>query len=377
MAVDWLQARLEFPALRDWTFLNTATYGQTPRRAVEAAKGHFARRDELACSDFLDWFDDADLIRAQAARLINCQAEDIAFFPNASTALSLLLGGLDWSRGDRVVTFKDEFPNNLYYPALLAEKGVEFVETSWEYFQDALTANTTLVAISTVNYTNGFRPPLEQIAAITRARGIQLYLDGTQSLGALRMDVSLLQPVMMAVNAYKWLLTPNGAGFAFVHPELRSRLRPNVVGWRSHFDWRAVDQLHHGAPRFSEAAEKYEGGMLNFPSLYAMGACLELILEIGPEAIERRALSLAEQLRRRLRALGAKLLFDEAPHFDSPIVAARWPGVDSSRLAQRLRDQRVLVSARHGNLRVSVHFYNTEQDLERLCAVLQPLLGSG
>ena len=92
-----------------------------------------------------------------------------------------------------------------------------------------------------------------------------------------------VKPDMFAVHAYKWLISPNGAGFMYVSPELRERLRPNVVGWRSHKDWRRVDSLHHGAPEFVDSAEKYEGGMLNFPSLYAMGASVEMMLELGPE----------------------------------------------------------------------------------------------
>jgi len=371
---DWDDVRREFPALRDWTFLNTATYGQTPARGIDAACEHFARRNRFACSDFLDWFDDADRIRAQASQLVNAAPEDIALLPTASAALSLLLGGMEWAPGDRVVTLHNEFPNNLYYPALLAERHVEFVETSWDGFYDAISDRTRLVALSSVNYTNGFRPPLDEIAQFLRARGVTFYIDGTQSVGALRMDVGAIQPAMMAVNAYKWLMTPNGAGFTYVHPEQRRNLKPNVIGWRSHHGWRDVDQLHHGAPDFKETAEKYEGGMLPFPSLYAMGASLELILELGPERIEQRVLSLASQLREMLRDLGGLLLYDEAPHFESPIVAARWPGVEASNLARQLREKRILVSARHGNLRVSVHFYNGEQDLARLADGLRELL---
>ena len=94
MAVDWKTIRSEFPALERWTYLNTATYGQLPRCSVEAAARHFSHRDELACADFLDWFDDADRIRGLIARLIHCEAGDIAFIPSAAHALSLLLSGL-------------------------------------------------------------------------------------------------------------------------------------------------------------------------------------------------------------------------------------------------------------------------------------------
>src|SRR3954471_21471581 len=80
---DWAAVRREFPALQDWTFLNTATYGQLPHAAVQATARHYARRDALACTDFLEWFDDADTIRDSAARLVNADASDVAFVTNA------------------------------------------------------------------------------------------------------------------------------------------------------------------------------------------------------------------------------------------------------------------------------------------------------
>jgi selenocysteine lyase/cysteine desulfurase len=341
-----------------------------PRRASEEVAQHFARRDELACTDFMRWFDDCDRIRARAAALIRCQAADIAFIHNASAGFSLLLGGLDWKTGDEVVTLEDEFPNHYYYPSHLRGCGVEFVETPWESFYDRLTPRTRLVAISTVNYSTGFRPPLEEISEVLRRRGILLYLDGTQSLGALQFDVSRIQPDLFAVDAYKWLLSPNGAGFMYVSPELRKRLAPAVIGWRSHRDWRNHENLHHGAPQFATEAEKYEGGMLPFALLYAMDAVIGMIQAIGPERIERRVMDLAGKTRDVLRAAGAVLPADSNPHYDSQIVTARFAGRDAPAIARELQSRKVLVAARHGNLRVSPHFYNDESDLARLAEAL-------
>jgi cysteine desulfurase/selenocysteine lyase len=369
MSTDWAAIRREFPALAHWTFLNTATFGQLPRRATEAVARHFAHRDELACGDFLDWYDDADRVRAKIGSLIGCSAADVAFVPNASTALGLLLAGLDWRSGDRVLTLEHEFPNNLYAPGLLERFGVEAVACPWECFYESLGARTRLVVLSSVNYNTGFAPPLAELADVLRSRGILLFIDGTQSLGALRFDVRRIQPDMLAVHGYKWLLSPNGAGFFYISPQLRERLQPNVVGWRSHRDWRNVDNLHHGVPELPATAEKYEGGSLSFALLYAMEASVDLILEIGPEAIEERVLGLAAAARDILRELGASVA-DGA----SPIVAARFENRDVSALARALKEQRVLVAARRGYLRVSPHLYNNEQDLEIFRRELRALL---
>jgi cysteine desulfurase/selenocysteine lyase len=366
MSVDWQSIRAEFPALAQWTFLNTATFGQLPRRSVEAVAQHFARRDEFACADFMDWFDDCDRIRGLCARLVHCAPSDIAFIPNASTALSLLLGGIDWKAGDRFVTLQDEFPNHYYHPLFLGGRGVEFVETAWEGFYDAITPATRLVALSMLNYSTGFRAPLEEIAGYLHERGVLLYVDGTQGLGPLEFDVSRVQPDLLAVHGYKWLLSPNGAGFMYVSPALRERLEPGVIGWRSHRGWRDHDHLHHGAPEFKTEAEKYEGGMLTFAVLYAMAASIGMFLEIGPAVVERRAMEVVEMTRCALREAGATLLSDQYPHYDSPIIAARFPEHDASALARRLQADRVLVAARHGYLRVSPHFYNDESDVGKL-----------
>jgi cysteine desulfurase/selenocysteine lyase len=366
---NWDAIRSEFPALAHWTYLNTATSGQLPRRATEAVAQHFAHRDELACADFLAWYDDADRIRAKIGRLINCAPQDIAFVPNASTALGLLLAGLDWRPGDHVLTLEHEFPNNLYAPGLLERFGVETTACPWDRFYDSVNARTRLAILSSVNYTTGFAPPLAEVADFLHARGILCFIDGTQSLGALRFDAARVQPDMLAVHGYKWLLSPDGAGFFYIAPQLRERLQPNVVGWRSHRDWRNVDNLHHGVPELVTSAEKYEGGSVSFALLYAMEASLDLILEIGPDVIEQRVLDLAAKTRRMLGNLGAKVA-----NCASPIVAARFEGRDVSALARALKEQRVLVAARRGHLRVSPHLYNNEQDLEVFERALRALL---
>ena len=362
---DWQKVRDEFPALANYTYLNTATYGQLPRSAVAAAMTHFETRDELACSNFLEWFDDMDDLRADIGRLVGCEAGDVAFVNNAATALGWLLAGLDWKPGDRIVTLENEFPNNLY-AAALQDRGVEFTETAWDRIFDALTDRTRLVLLSTVNYATGFRPDLADFARQLRDRGILLYVDGTQSLGALRFSIPEVRPDMLAVHAYKWLLGPNGAGFAYISAHLRRVLRPSVIGWRSDRGWREVNSLHHGAPRFKDEAERFEGGMLNFPSLYAMGASVQMMLELGPETIEARVLELAAKCREFLLEAGATV-----EHAGSPIIAARFPGEDVARIGQALKSERVLVSARHGRLRVSTHFYNSEADLEHFAQVLR------
>ena len=198
-------------------------------------------------------------------------------------------------------------------------------------------------------------------------RRILFFLDGTQSIGALKMDLAAVQPDMFAVNCYKWMLSPNGAGFMYVAPRLRAKLDPAVIGWRSDRDWRSVNALHHGAPRFTESAEKYEGGMLNFSALYAMGDTINMMLEIGTETIEARVMELGQRVRGIFQAIGAPIA-----HEGSPIVAAEFD--DAPAVSAKLREHGIITAARLGRLRVSPHFYNNEADLDRLEQVLHKVL---
>ncbi|MGC2662219.1 MAG: aminotransferase class V-fold PLP-dependent enzyme, partial [Bryobacteraceae bacterium] len=345
---DWKSVREEFAALRGRTYLNTATYGQLPRRTVEAVTRHLHRRDELACQDFLSWFDEMGELRAAVARLLHVEADDVAFTTTASQALSLVLSAFDWQAGDEIVTLEHEFPNQIY--AAQSELGVRGIECKWEDLEARVTERTRLALISTVNYVTGLRPNLAHVVARLRKRGVFVYLDGTQSIGALDFDCSSIQPDVLAVDAYKWMISPNGAGFFFVHPDVRAWLRPNVIGWRSHWDWRNVDNLHHGAPEFSTAAEKYEGGMLVFPSLYGMQASVQLIEDLGIGVIEERVLKLSALLYKSLASLGAEMYPYRGDRLPSQILLARLPGIDSSKLAKELCGESVFISARKGYL---------------------------
>lgn len=355
--INWAAIRAEFPALATKTFLNSATMGQLPRAASEAVLAHLQRRDHNAAVDAPKWFDDLDRLRAKLGQLVNAASTDIAFIPSTAHGLSIALNGIDWQPGDRIVTLDPEFPNNTYAPSLLTRRGVEFLEVPLNEFAQAINDRTRLVIASALNYVTGMRAPLREMRRM--APNALFYVDATQGCGALRFDVQALGIDMLAVHGYKWMLSPTGAGFLYVKPEVRQWLEPNVIGWRSHHNWRDWANLHHGTPVFSEDAERYEGYFPAMPLLYAMEASVDLFLSLGTEAIEQRVLHLAALLREKVQQLGGTIAHD-----NSPIVCCRFEGIDSSALAAKLIERKLIVSARHGWLRVSVHLYNNEADLD-------------
>ncbi len=370
--VDWERCRQMFPVFEHWTHLNTAAFGPMPSTAVEAMTSHFRNRNLTAGQDFQEWFDRLDGIRAKIGRLIGCGPEDIGFCPNAGTALSWLLNGIPWREGDEVLAMAHEFPNNLYAPMLLDSKGVRFRPLdppggalAPEAILDQVTNRTRLVVLSSVNYSDGVRAPLDDIAPELRRRGVLLCIDGTQSVGVLRHDLRSTPVDFLLVHGYKWMLGPAGSGFFYAPDSTREWLRPTVVSWRSHYAWRDHESLHHGRPELPKSTQMYEGGVQPFSVLFGLEASLDLILECGPEPIESRALHLADQCRDMLRGHGA-VAADLTGAARSSIVSARIPGRDTVALRKSLDQRRVAVSAREGNLRVALHFFNNADDLERL-----------
>lgn len=374
---DWDAARALFPVLRKWAHLNSAAFGPMPHTAVRAMNEYFSARDESASMQFLAWFDRLDLIREKLARLIGAATDDIGFCPNAGTALSWLLHGIDWKSGDEILALDHEFPNNLYAPLSLDSKGVRFRTVpsppdafDADYFLDAVGPRTRLVILSSVNYSNGMRAPLTALAPELRRRGVLLCVDATQSVGALRYDVRMAPADFLVVHGYKWMLSPAGAGFFYAPSSTREWLSPTVVSWRSHMGWRDHEQLHHGRPDLTGNAAMYEGGVQAFALFFALETSLNLILECGPEAIERRALQLARETREILASHGARPLGAANRADASQIVTALTPGHDPAVLCKALEARRVAVSARQGSLRVSLHFFNNHDDLRRLSEAL-------
>lgn len=375
---DWLALRPLFPALRGWTYLNTAAFGAIPTTATQAIQTHFADRNESAALDFLTWFDRLDSLREKVARLIGAQARDIGFCPNAGTALAWLLHGLDWRAGDEILGLDPDFPNNAYAPRMLEEAGVrcrtvraEPGRFDVERFLSALSARTRLVLLSSVDYATGVRTPLEALEPELRRRGILLAVDGTQSVGVLRHDVAAVPCDFLIVSGYKWMLAPPGAGFFYAPSATRERLKPTLVSWRSDRRWRNVTSLHLGRPELPDEAAAYEGGVQPFALLFALEASLDLILQCGPERIERRALGLARECRELLAAAPGAELADTDERYDSAIVTAAFPGRDLADLSRKLKEEHVAVSVRRASLRVSCHFFNSRDDLRLLAAVLQ------
>jgi len=364
--------RDEFPLAEGLAYLNHAAVGVWPRRAARAACAFAEENMRQVAADYPRWMAAERRLRERLAALIGADAADVALAANTSDALSIVAQGLDWRPGDQVVIPAGEFPSNRIVWEALGERGVRVIEV--ELTDDdpeaglmaACSSSARLLSVSSVQYARGLRLDLERLGRFCHERGIFFCVDAIQSLGAIRMNVNDCRADVVAADAHKWMLGPEGIALLYVRPELRARLKLLRHGW--HMVEKMGDfEAHDWRPATS--ARRFEPGSPNMLGIHVLDASLSLLLEVGMTEVERRVLERA----RRLMAL-----FDEAGGFEiltpreesrhAGIVTVRRIGLDAeghAALYRRLMDRGVICALRGGGIRFSPHFYTPEEALAR------------
>lgn len=312
--------------------------------------------------------------RSNAAGLINAEPEEIAFVKNTSEGISLFALGLEWKKGDEVVSIEGEFPANVYAWKSLERQGVRIRlvtqpkgEVSLEAVERAMTRRTKVVAVSFVQFLSGYRLDLVALGRLCAERKALLFVDGIQGLGAFPMDVKAAGIAGLTAAAYKWLLGPEGCGFLFVRRDVLDRLTPRTFGWTSVEGWQ---EFNTRELVWRKDAGRFEGGAPNRAGIYGIHAAIGLLREAGVERIAGRVLDLTDRLRRGLIQMGCEIYGPMKRERCSGIVSftPRQGTADSVR--QDLERERVVVSARHGRVRISPHFYNSEAEIDGVLELL-------
>jgi cysteine desulfurase / selenocysteine lyase len=364
--------RALFPVTRAYTYLNHAAVGPAPAPVAWATHEAFEALS-LGGSLTMEGRLPEDDVRQRFGRLINVAPESIAFTKNVSDSFMTIAQGLDWRAGDNIVTAAGEFPANVYPWLNLAEQGVETrfaplvgARLPLEEIAAKIDARTRLVSISFVEFGSGMRNDVAAIARLAHAVGALCAVDGIQGLGALRLDATAADLDFLCSGSAKWLMSPAHLGLLYVRPSVLPTLRVARRGWLSvaaPFDFFAYDQ-----PLRADAG-RLEGGSNNWLALVAIGAALAVLEAAGAEQIEARVLALAQGVRAGLSERGFQITSPDAPAERSAIVTFRWGDEqnDVEAAAARLASEgRVVISARNGLMRVSPHFYNTDDDIQCL-----------
>jgi cysteine desulfurase / selenocysteine lyase len=368
--------RREFPVTRKYIFLDHAGVAPTALRVKTAIEKFLAESSEGGSFHYPSWAQQVTEIRKACARLVNAGQDEIAFVKSTSHGLSIVAQGLDWRPGDNVLIYEKEFPSNIYPWLNLKNKGVD-VRTipsqngriAMHDVERLMDARTRLLAVSSVQFANGFRIDLKKVGALCREKQVLFCVDAIQSLGIIPMDVRDCYIDFLSADAHKWLLAPEGIGIFYCRRELSPRLSPPLVGWKS-----VQNELAFDRPELllKTNALRFEEGSMNLMGIVGLGAALDLLFEVGIEHIEQRVLDLGDLIMQEAMNRGYRVLTPSARHERGGNITFSGD-FDPAAMWNALKEERIMVNARGGGIRVSPHFYNTEVELTRVFTALDRL----
>lgn len=378
--------RDHFPGTQHWAYFDVAARGLLPVPARQAVERYF---DSLSLhgGDKAEMFKVVESARAKFARLIGAEADEIAITKNVSEGLNIIATAYPWKRGDKVIICAErEHPNNIYIWQHLARRyGVEIVVVSSRDDQivaqdliDKIDARTCMISVSSVSFHPGLRTDIDALGEACADKGVLLLVDGVQSVGVSHVDVNRTKLDALAVSTQKGLLGLYGLGFLYVRRAWADRLEPAYLA-RFGVDLGDAHEADGGisAYRLMSAARRFDLGNYNYTGATAVNRSLDLILDLGTEAIERHVHSLTQRMVEGFFEAGLPVL--GAPfglHFANMVTVP--PNAEDPdfnvRLEQALANEKVKLSIRRNALRFSSHCYNTAEEVDTVVDAVRRFL---
>jgi cysteine desulfurase / selenocysteine lyase len=390
-AIDVERARAETPGCAGVAHLNNAGAALAPAVVLDAVVDHLRREAEIGGyeaarerTDRLEHTYDA------IAALLGCAPDEVAVVENATRAWDMAFYAMRFTAGDRILTSRAEYASNYIALRQVANRTgarVEFVpdDDAGGIDLDALEAtldeHVKLVSLVHVPTQSGLVQPAAAVGAITRAAGVPLLLDACQSVGQMPVDVGTIRCDMLSATGRKFLRGPRGTGFLYVRRELVERLEPPLL------DLHAAEWLEDGSYRIRADARRFENWESYVAGRVGLGVAIDYALSWGLEAICERIDGLASRLRALLAETDGVTLLDVGRE-RCAIVTFSVAGAAADEVAAALAVERVNVSVSPVTssradfaarrvasdiVRASVHYYNTEDELDRLVGVVERL----
>jgi selenocysteine lyase/cysteine desulfurase len=367
--------RGEFPILAHTTYLNSCSQGALSHRVRAAYEEYLAGWDEHG-AEWVHWVERAEAARAAFARLLHVAADEVAVTTSVSQGVSGVVSALplEGGRRTRIVISEYEFPTVGQIAHAQGLRGAEVVHVRPEAdgsipperFAEAVDERTALVCCTTVSYRTGHRHDVAEIARIARDAGALCLADSYQAIGAIDFDAGALGVDFVTGGTVKYLLGSAGLGFLYVRRELLASLLPTQTGWFADEDIFQMDISDYSP---ASEARRFDAGTPPVPNIYAGLAGMSLIEETGTGAIEEHVSRLATRLIEGLDELGATVVTPRDPGRRGPLVCVR--STDVTVLVAALAAERIVCSERDSNLRIALHFYNVEDDVDRVLGVLR------
>jgi selenocysteine lyase/cysteine desulfurase len=372
--------RALFPVTERAIYLNHAAVSPPPTPTINAVQSQLADVSATGSVNFRNWIAVKENTRRLVAGLLGASPEQVAFMRNTSDGLSTVANGLDWRPGDNLVTFRGEFPSNIY-PWLRVRDalGVEVRmceerdgRIDLEELISLIDARTRIVAISQVQFASGFRADLERLGRAARAHDALLVVDVIQALGVIPIDVESELVDVAAAAGHKWLLTPEGVGLLYLSARARERIQPTLVGWISVPNPEDYGNFEQG---WNKGTLAWETGTGPSALIYGLEASLKLLHEVGIRRIQAHLETLTdclcERLCERLRNTQYEVVSSRRSGEKSQIVCIRHrAGLSSRELYSHLKKRSIITAPRADRLRISPHLYNTLEEIDELVKAL-------
>jgi len=364
MAAFWKKIRSDFPIVKKTLYLDHASAGPIAKPVAEAyaeyAQNHLNRADEC----WPAWVRRREEVRALAAKFIGAKPQEIAFTSSTSHGMNMIAELLSKKGG--VLMNTAEFPSSsvpwLWRKARVIFQDAPHGQVPLEILRKKLNSKIKTIVTSWVQYASGYR---QDLVALGKMKGDRfLVINSTQGLGALKADVEKWQADFLCTNSYKWLMGGYGGGLLYVREKWLKEMPPLSAGWRS---IQQADRMDNQRVDLRQDAGRYEWGCPAFPVIFALGAAMNYLMQIGRERIEERILELTRQTRLMLSEADFEVLSSE--YHLSGITVIKLPR--AQHVARQLLSEGIYVSARGPGIRVAPHFYNTFEEIETLVAQLK------
>ena len=365
--------RGEFPIFEHGTYANSCSQGALASRVRAAAEEWLAGWDENG-AEWEFWVERNEAARSAFAGLVHAEPDEVAVTTSVSQGVSALVSALDLSgERNRIVISEYEFPTVGQIAHAQELRGAEVVHVQpdadggipLERWAEAVDERTALACCTALSFRSGHRNDVTAIAEIAHAKGALVLADSYQAIGAIEMDVGTLGADVVTGGTVKYLLGTAGLGFMWVRGSVLPSLLPTQTGWFADEDIFAMSIADY-SPHAS--ARRFDSGTPPVPSLFPGVAGMELIAEAGVPAIEAHVGALVDRLFAGLDELGATAVTPRAVGEHGPLVCVL--STDPNALVEALAEERIVTSTRDLSLRISLHLYNVEEDVDRILEAL-------
>lgn len=356
-----------WPTLKDMTYLNNAATGIPPTATINAMKEHLDNRIR-AIGTFQKTLENLKTLRTNLAQLLGGDYSQYGLVPSTSSGVNSFAHSIKYPEGSNVVLCDLEFPANyvpwqnvkkLYGPELRVVKSVDG-RVPIERFAEAIDENTRVVAISQIQFGTGFRADLGALEKLSHDNGAYLSVDIIQAAGCFETDLVDLKIDFATGQAAKWMLGPIGAGYVYVRKSVMDKIHPRFLGW---WGVEKLTEFGYFDRKPLADARMFQVGSPAMVAYVGLLESLKVLLQIPDKNRERQALATADYLRKRLTELDIPF-YDFGPNNNSATVSCEPPDVE--KLNENLAKNKIHCSVRNGRLRVSPHFYNSTEEIDRL-----------